>query len=151
MTHEAATALLALGALIGAWLDARYRRLPNWLCALTAIAGLAVVYFEAGPTSVAWAGAHAILALIIGMVLFRLGMVGGGDAKFYSACAAWLPLQWGLTLLLSVSLAGLLLVVVWFSIRGLRRSRNDAEKGKYAQVPYGVAIAVGALAARVMA
>lgn len=150
MIPVVANVVLASSAATGAWLDARYRRLPNWLCASTAVAGMVVVYLEAGPPPAAWATGHAIVALLVGMVLFRLGMVGGGDAKFYAACAAWLPLQQGLKLLLTVSLAGLLLVVVWFSIRGIRRSWSDAGKGKYAQVPYGVAISIGALTTRLM-
>ena len=143
--------VLVLCASMGAWLDATKRRLPNWLSLVTGLAGLGFVTAQSGAVQLAWAAAHAAIALLVGMALFRMQWIGGGDAKFYAACAAWFPLQDGLLLLVSVSLAGLLLVFGWFGYRQLRRVRDDASKGKLGMVPYGLAIAAGAIITGVMA
>ena len=145
------TVVLGVCALIGAWLDVTQRRLPNWLSLATGLAGFGFVLAEFGVEQLPWAAGHAAIALLVGMALFRMGWIGGGDAKFYTACAAWFPLQEGLTLLVSVSLAGLLLVFGWFGYRRFRRVRNGADRGKFGMVPYGLAVAVGAIIARVVA
>jgi prepilin peptidase CpaA len=148
MTSLIGTLVLGMCAAIGGWLDVRYRRLPNWLSALTAISGLLFVFLETGLAALAWAAAHSFVALAIGIGLFRLGMIGGGDAKFYSGIAAWWPLQRGLTLLFSVSLVGFVIVLIWFAIQRGRRRRGGEHADGFALVPYGLAISVGALAAR---
>ena len=151
MTSLAGTAILALAAATGSWLDVTSRRLPNWLCVATFAAGVGFVAAEIGPTAATWAAAHAVIALLLGMLLFRFEMIGAGDAKFYAACAAWFPLQHALALLVSVSFAGLILVFSWFGYRQFRRIRDDAEKGRFGMVPYGLAIAAGAVLTRVVA
>lgn len=150
MNPFAGTAVLAACALCAAYLDARYRRLPNWLALITAFAGFVFLGLEQGLPAVPWAAGHALIALIVGAALFRFSIIGGGDAKFYAGCAAWVVLQEGLKLLLIVSLAGLVLVLVWFAIKGIRRVTTEAGKGVYAQVPYGIAIAAGAMIDRVL-
>ncbi|MBC2666287.1 prepilin peptidase [Novosphingobium flavum] len=137
---------LALLVLTGALLDLTTRRLPNWLCLLTAAAGLGATWLISGPAATGSALLHGLIALVIGMVLFRLAVVGGGDAKFYTGAAMWFPLASGIRLLLSVSLTGLALFIAWFVYRRLsgrkisRRSTDDADK-----FPYGIAIAAGAM------
>lgn len=144
-----ATSLLALCALVGAWLDMASRRLPNWLCLTTALAGLAMAFVEGGAAAVPSPAIHAALALIVGMVLFRFGWIGGGDAKFYAACAAWFPLGSALYLLGAVSLAGLAVITLWFGWRQLTRARQRKPGGAFAMVPYGLAVAIGAVALKV--
>jgi prepilin peptidase CpaA len=125
-------------------LDIRERRLPNWLCAVLAVAGTAGLAATAGPAAVPWALLHAVLALIAGMVLFRLGVIGGGDAKFYAAAACALPLDRALPLLGWTSAAGLCLLLV-MTVR--RRIAGVTPEGtrflRGWEVPYGVAIAAG--------
>ena len=137
---------LALLALVGAGLDLFTRRLPNALCLVTATSGLAVSFALHGAVGVGSALLHGVLALLVGMALFRFGVVGGGDAKFYAGVAMWFALGQAPRLLLAVSLAGLALFVAWFLARRLmgrkvaRRSASDADK-----FPYGLAIAAGAI------
>lgn len=149
MTELVGPILLMVLAAIGSWLDVAYRRLPNWLCLATWISGIAVLALTSGSPVVWWGLAHSVIALVVGMVLFRMGWIGGGDAKFYAACAAWFPLQQGLTLLMTVSAAGLLLVAGWIIMRRAR-SGTQAARGDFAKVPYGLAIALGAIAAKAM-
>jgi prepilin peptidase CpaA len=96
---------------------------------------------------------HFGLALGVGMILFAMRWVGGGDAKLYAACALWFDLQTGIQLLFLVSMSGLLLLALMLATRKLRKDRatkisRDPATGKkpQMQMPYGVAIAVGTLA-----
>lgn len=143
-------AILAAFMVLGAWLDARRRLLPNMLCLSTALAGALILFLEAGWDGLGSASIHAAIALAAGMVFYRLGMVGGGDAKFYAATAVWFPLGAALKLLLSVSIGGALLLVLWHFVKrsGLLADANGKRTGDFAKLPYGVAIAAGAIAAR---
>lgn len=140
--------LLAGIAGVGAWLDWHYRLLPNRLCAVALIAGLVVTGLGQGLAALLPHLGHAVLALLVGMALFAGGVIGGGDAKFYAALAAWFPLAEGFRLLLLVALAGLVLTValwlfVWRTAPAGRSS--PAAGGQPRTVPYGVAIAAGAV------
>lgn len=141
----------ALGALVllcvtAAWLDFRHRRIPNWLCGLTAIIGISATAVLSGVPATGSAGLHAVIALIVGMVLFQIKFIGGGDAKFYSAIACWFPLGQAVMLLGFTSLVGFFMAL-FFIIRGMRQTGTDRQaRWKQRNVPYGVAIAAGALA-----
>ncbi|MDP3676133.1 MAG: prepilin peptidase [Novosphingobium sp.] len=145
-----ATSLLALCAATGAWLDLASRRLPNWLCLLTAIAGLGASFAMAGAAALWSPAAHGLIALVAGMALFRFGWIGGGDAKFYAACACWFPLGSGLNLLGLVSLAGLAVVLLWFGYRQATGARKREGEGRFGMVPYGVPVAIGAVALKLL-
>lgn len=131
-------------ALFGAFLDLRYRRLPNWLCLVLAATALANLLLGFGASYVPGALLHAVIALVLGMIAFKLGMIGGGDAKFYSAAALGLPLEKGLALLGWTSIAGLVLLLVMMTMRhALKVSIGPQDDKGRALVPYGVAIALG--------
>lgn len=131
-----------------AWLDLTRRRIPNWLCGLTAIAGLAVAVALGGFAGLGSHALHMTLALIGGMALFALGGFGGGDAKFYAGAASWFGLGQGPLLLLCVALSGLLLLIGWFIYRRARRiPLRRTSQDPMDSLPYGIAIAAGAIAA----
>jgi prepilin peptidase CpaA len=103
-------------------------------------------------------GVHAavfIAALLVGMGLFAAGWVGGGDAKLLAAASVWLGLQAMPVFLIATALAGGALSVLLMNIRASwlqpYLARGPAWFARLAtpgaDVPYGVAIAVGALAA----
>jgi prepilin peptidase CpaA len=147
------TAWLPIAALTGlcasaAWLDLTQRRIPNWLCGLTAIAGLAAAGMLGGFGGMGSHALHMGLALLGGMGLFALGGFGGGDAKFYAGAASWFGLGQGLLLLICVALSGLLLLIAWVIYRRARGLPLRRTKGApFDGLPYGVAIAAGAIAA----
>jgi Flp pilus assembly protein protease CpaA len=119
-----------------------------------------------------------LIVFLIGLLLFNLGKLGGGDVKFLAALSLWAGLGELMQLLLVVTLAGGILSVMYLIAYFLRQPRNtgeDSEIKKAAQatvsyttyasvadlaqtrkvlkesnimalrVPYGVAIAVGAV------
>lgn len=148
MTLEAGVPLAALAILCAAaaWLDLTRRRIPNWLCGLTAVGGLAAAAALGGLGGLGSHALHMLIGLAGGMALFALGGFGGGDAKFYAAAAAWFGLGQALTLLLSVALSGLVLLILWFSYRRARGiPLRPRKNGPLDGLPYGVAIAGGAI------
>lgn len=136
---------LTLLLLIGAYTDIRQRRLANWLSLALLAFGLAHGFALGGWPAVGWHGAHAVIALVVGMLLFAGRIIGGGDAKFYAGMAAYFPLAMGLKLVIWVTLVGGALVLGWILLRRMRGVplRRDGDHGKF---PYGVAIAAGGLA-----
>lgn len=146
MTATAGLIALAGLCLAGSWLDIAQRRLPNWLSALALLGGLALAGASGGLPALGSHGLHAAIALVIGMALFALRVIGAGDAKFYAGLAAWFPFAEGLRLFVAVAMTGAIVLLVWAAIRRLRGEKvftRDAnpENG----VPYGVAIAGGTL------
>ena len=138
---------LALLALVGAYLDVRFRKLPNWLAGLLLLYGMAHGALTDDLANLGWYGAHALVALLVGMGLFAAGLIGGGDAKFYAGVASYFILWSGIALLLAVSLAGIVLVVCWFVIRRMRGRKISSANSDMAKFPYGIAIAAGAITA----
>lgn len=128
--------LLLIGAVGAVW-DIGWRKLPNLLCAALAIAGVAAVIFSQGAGLLPSALGHAAIALVVGMVLFKFGAIGGGDAKFYAAAACGLPLGLALPMLGWTSLSGLLLLI-GMSLTRIAMRRPATLKGW--SLPYGVAI-----------
>ena len=139
--------ILVLLGLAACWLDATVRKLPNWLSLLTALVGLGLAVSSAGLSGLGSHLVHMLIALAIGMVLFRLGVVGGGDAKFYAGVAAWFSLSDAVGLILAVSLSGLAIFLVWFAWRRLsgKPIRGGAHQTDADKLPYGIAIAAGAI------
>jgi len=139
--------LIALG-LAASWLDTTIRKLPNWLCLLTFVAGLVLTTLVSGPAALPGHLAHAFIALVAGMVLFRFGVLGGGDAKFYAAIAVWFAFQDGFLLVMAVTLSGLVIFLAWFAWRRLTGKPVRGKPGDiHGELPYGIAISAGALIA----
>jgi prepilin peptidase CpaA len=146
-TLTGALPLIGLG-LAACWLDWRHRRIPNWLCGVLFVIGLVMAAVAGGSATLVQHLIHSLAALVAGMILFRFGVFGGGDAKFYAAVAAWFPLAMWARLAIYVALAGLALLVVWFVYRRLTGKKIRPQNPTiYDSLPYGFAIAFGAFAA----
>lgn len=146
MTADVLAWPLVACAALGAVIDIKERRLPNWLCLLSAVVAGGHTVLAYGVDGLISALMHCGLALVAGMGLFRIGFVGGGDAKFYAALALGFPLSLALPFLGWTSLVGLVLVLSMAVIRALRKSALGHEIAvlKFS-VPYGVAIGGGAV------
>jgi prepilin peptidase CpaA len=130
-------AILAAMLVIAATGDIRSRRIPNKLNLVIAL--LAIPFWWLSNYAL-WPDVALQLALAAGVfmffaLLFRVGMMGGGDVKLLGALALWLPLASLIKLVVIMSLAGGVLTIVL-----LVRHRAAKSKDKL-EVPYGVAIA----------
>ena len=136
---EIALALLMIRAAVG---DARQLLIPNGL--VLAVALLApLAWWTAGmaPWPDCAVRIGVALLLFAGFaVLFHFGLMGGGDVKLAAALALWFAPQETLRFLVWMSLIGAALTLAVVAWHRLRR------RGGRPQVPYGVAIALGAFA-----
>ncbi len=139
--------------LYAAWSDARFLRIPNWISLSLFAAFLPTALLASLPMeSIAWHLGAGLVVLVAGFALFAIGLFGGGDANLMSACALWLGIDQVLWLLGAVVLIGgglSILVILLRKGLGLwpdwlvRYLKGLFEKD--AAVPYGIAIAAGAL------
>ena len=153
-------AVLALAfpllVLTAAFRDAISFTIPNWIS--LALLALFPVAALAGGLPLPATGLHLAVgagALAAGMAMFALRWAGGGDAKLFAVIALWLGWPALLTFVVWTALAGGALA---FGLLALRSARARpliligppwmarlAEPG--AGVPYGLALAAGALLA----
>ena len=168
MSNPYSINLLALLALVGiaVFTDLRERRIPNWLTVSGVLVGLTLAAFEtAGFPTAALLG--VVAALAVAFPLFALGGIGAGDVKLLAAVGAFvgpaglLPviiygglaggvlalasaIRRGVVVPVLMSSLGLMLHLITLGRRGERPTL--ATPGAHS-VPYGVAIAVGAVGA----
>jgi len=152
-------AAFPLLVLVAAVKDAATYTIPNWISlALLAafIPAAGVAWLAQVPWSVlAVCVGVGFAALMAGMAMFAFGWIGGGDAKLLAASALWLGLPGLAPFLFWTALAGgglamLLLVARYHGVQFLGPNAPSwlvRLFGRKADVPYGVAIAFGALMA----
>lgn len=141
--------LLALAA---GWDLASYT-IPNLLSVGIAAAFIAFAFVAGFPLAV-WCGhvAAGVVALIAGFALFALRWIGGGDAKLFAATALWFGFGDLLSYVLIAALIGGALTVALLAVRQLplpmvliRQAWIARLHDHRSGVPYGVALAAGAL------
>jgi prepilin peptidase CpaA len=143
---------IALAALLAwaVWRDLSSRTISNPLNALVAALAL-ISWYAAGIAPWPDIAAQVVLAIVVFAIFtgaFALGMMGGGDVKLITALALWrVPLLPGepmfgpvLALLVAMALAGGVLTLAMLALHRWRKAEGRPE------IPYGVAIAVGAAA-----
>lgn len=134
--------LILLGA---AWSDVRSFRIPNGYPLALILLFIPFAVLNLGTPEIVWHLAHFAIALAVGMLLFGLKWVGGGDAKLYAAIALWFPMDQGPFLAMWIGLSGVIVVLVYFFGRRMVRSPDDKTTSRDRRIPYGVALAVGAI------
>lgn len=139
---EILLALLAALLVIAAAIDIKIRKIPNRLNAAIAL-GAPLFWLSAGLPW--WPGAAIQLAVAVAVfgllsLAFMMGMMGGGDVKMAAAISLWFAPSDTLKFLVFMSLAGGLVTLVTMAWH--KHSKHDGKP----KVPYGVAIAIGALA-----
>jgi prepilin peptidase CpaA len=160
--------ILVLSAVLTAAVvpDLRDRRIPNKVTVPGLALGLVLgVGLEGGLPILALTGASLALALSVPFVL--LGALGAGDAKLLTVVGAFLGPGGLLPAVLYAALAGAVMaavsallggvgkrtladtrdLVVYFASFGRRGGRNRVGDSDARTVPYGVAIACGAVLA----
>jgi prepilin peptidase CpaA len=154
------TVLMALAAV----LDVRTRRIPNRIVAVIAVIGF--LYSALTPPS--WMGALRGLGgfatgLACWLPFYAFSWLGAGDVKLFAAAGAWLgPMRTVEGSLISALLGAVLALLWMLRSRGLKNSvetlgiaatlpsvlaETSAVANKARSLPYGVAMAAGALCA----
>jgi len=148
---SASLALLCLAALH----DMLSRTIPNWMPALLAAFALPLLWLSQGAMD------RLLTALVLfaaAILCWRLGWIGGGDAKLLGAVGLLLPPDRVAGTVMAIGLAGAVLALPYLACRGriarpgaLRPSGLPARAWRAERfrlrrggpLPYGVAIAVG--------
>ncbi len=139
--HWGSVAALCGLLLVAAVGDIRRFIIPNWLNATVAL--LAVPFWltsaDLSWASVGWQLLSASAVLLLFGGLFVAGWMGGGDVKLLVALALWLPWLLFLKMFLTITVLGGLLTGGLLIAHRIRKQSGSPE------IPYGVAIAAGAL------
>lgn len=136
-----------------AWFDVTHRRLPSELvCAIALLYFVAAALAKAPLTSIAAHVGVALIAFAVGALLFAGRVMGGGDVKFAAAVFLWAGVHFALSAFELISLAGLVVALMAVAAGWLVHRSPSGVLSRVASpwmaargVPYGVAIAVGAL------
>ncbi len=141
---------LMIGAGVGDWLT---MKIPNWLNGVIGAAFFGAAFYAGMPLEmIGWHLAAGAIVLIAGFALFAFGFIGGGDAKLLAVAALWLGMAQLVEFLVHMTLAGGVLAIVmkfwWWvrlesELRGFERLKSMVKSS--IELPYGIAIAVGAL------
>ncbi|MGE5564594.1 MAG: prepilin peptidase [Parcubacteria group bacterium] len=148
------TAVFPLLVIMAAMKDATTFTIPNWISIALVVAFYPVALALHAPLSlIGTCTLVGLAALLVGLVMFALNWIGGGDAKVLAASALWIGWPAVLPFVLATAVAGgalaLLLLEMrstllrpWFERGPPWIARLATEGG---DAPYGVAICVGAL------
>ena len=144
------------GAIAAALYDATSFTIPNRLTIAIAAAFFPVALILGLPLQTIGAcAAVGVLALVAGIGMYAMKWCGGGDAKLLAGCALWLGVPAILPFLFATSVIGGLLALGLVMARkfmlGNLVAAGPAWLGRLLEpqeaLPYGVAIALGALVA----
>lgn len=141
--------------------DFRTRRIPNRLVALLAVLGFAYsVAAEPVLPGLMNAGGGLLVGLGCWIPFYALGWLGAGDVKLFAAAGAWLGPMGALEGALTGACAGAILALAWmFKSRGMKGATEtialsaatpsllspDNDGSRRSTLPYGIAIAFGAI------
>ena len=127
--------------------------IPNFLT--LAVAACFLPFLALAHLPLAMVAAHlgaGLAGLVLGFGLFALGYIGGGDAKLFAGIALWLGLHDLAAYALAASVLGGLLTLTILGLRQLPLPALAARQdwilrlhGEKSGIPYGVALAAGAL------
>ena len=124
--------------------DALRLRISN-VTTLVVLIGAIIAALVVGPSWALWQNVAVFaVILLLGTVAFSAGWLGGGDVKLLAAAGLWLDLRSALGFLAAVFLCGGLVAFCYVVSRPFRRKPMAGWKSR--RIPYGIAIALGALA-----
>lgn len=139
----------------GALSDVSSMTIPNWISGALIAAFFPTAFLAGFPLGeVATHVGVGLVALVIGMVMFALRWIGGGDAKLLAAAALWLGLAGVPQFLLWTAVTGGFFALFLLQARKVGQvyvGRAPRWVGRLLEpkgdIPYGVAICAGALMA----
>lgn len=148
-------AVMPLLVIVAGLTDLTSMKIPNWVSGLLVLIFVPAALLAGLPLSdiLAHLGV-AICALLVGMLMFALRWLGGGDAKLMAATCLWLGFEGSGIFVIYTALVGGLLGLGLLLARQHVRPFLPTGPGWIAtlmepkgDIPYGVAIAAGALLA----
>jgi prepilin peptidase CpaA len=155
MIHFLSVTIFPVLMIIAGAGDALSLRIPNWLTGLIAVLFVPMAFATGMPLD--QFGLHLVTGFalfFVGFALFAVGLFGGGDAKLIAAAGLWFGWPDILPFLVLTALAGGLLALVigvWsmLSMSAEIHFESWAKRiiGLKPNVPYGYALAVGAILA----
>ena len=131
--------------------DAIRLRISNITVLLVIVSAIAAAVIV-GPQLGLWKNLVVFAAvLVIGTPMFSAGILGGGDVKLLAAAGLWFDFTGALWMLVDVAIAGGVLALVVLALRAIGWSQKIRDRVVLLRpkggIPYGIAIAVGALIA----
>jgi prepilin peptidase CpaA len=138
--------VLIAAVIVAAIEDVVRRRISN-VTVLAVIVAAVVAGLIGGVELSLWQNLAVFGAILAaGTAMFSAGMLGGGDVKLFAAVGLWVDLERAVVLVAAVFIAGGFLALVILCWRLLtRRAEGVTMKVRSMRIPYGVAIALGAL------
>lgn len=145
-------ALLFTGLLLAAAVEDAVRLRISNITVLLVIVAAVIAVVVVGPTLALWQNLAVFAALLaVGTLMFAAGKLGGGDVKLLAAVGLWFDVIGALWMLFDVVLAGGVLAILIIALRSLGWSERIRRRVVLLRpgggIPYGVAIAAGALIA----
>lgn len=145
LTSTAAATLPVLLVWAGA-VDIVTRAIPNLIVLLLVVSfGLFAAGMGLPARDFVAHFACAVTVLAGGFVLFVRSMIGGGDAKLLAAAALWFGFENLLPFLTGVAMAGGALAIAYLAVHAIRQWLGLTSE-RASTIPYGAAVAAGALA-----
>ena len=135
-------AAVVVAALLAAAIEDVARLRISNITVLVVLAGAIAAMAFGGFHGQLWQNALVFPAvLLLGTFAFARNWLGGGDVKLLAATSLWVGFDAAPWLLAGVFLAGGVVAILYIIVRKARgKKRNEANR-----IPYGVAIAAGAL------
>ena len=156
-------------ALIIAYYDVRYRRIPNPFVLATFISGVAINAFFGGLSGAVASCVGCGFAFVLMFLLHVFGAMGAGDVKLFAAIGAVLGVHMVLPTFLVVIMTGGLLAIISVIragavittmhrvlqilvglLPGWEMPRFAVPADRRTTIPYGVAITIGSLISTVI-
>lgn len=135
---------------IAAVTDIKHRRIPNILSlmmiGLYGVFALSV-HLQGGDYQVNILNGLLTggIMLIVGMGLFALGAMGGGDIKLAAALSLFAGSHYIAAVLILITLSGGLIAIAIWAYRKLQTKQNKVDVANRDSVPYGVAISISGI------
>lgn len=148
-------AILPALVIVAGLKDLTSMTIPNWISGLLILGFFpAALLLGLQPSAIGIHLAVAVAALLIGMGLFALNLLGGGDVKLMAAACLWLGLSGSGVFVLATAVTGGAFSLALLASRAWLQPYVGAGPAWLVQlmepkghIPYGVAIAIGALVA----